>query len=107
MNLYTGKFTNENWYEVFKNGEPFDHKPSLKVRNHSPDGFSWGYYGSGCAQLSLALLMEECGETAPILYQKFKEDVIARLPNEEGDEWQLTGEQIKNWYEKNKQSDMF
>lgn len=30
---------------------------SLKVRNHSPGGFSWGYGGSGPAQLALAIMM--------------------------------------------------
>ncbi len=31
---------------------------SLGVMNHSPSGFSWGYAGSGPAQLVLALLLD-------------------------------------------------
>lgn len=31
---------------------------SLKHRNHSPDGFNWGYSGSGPAQLSLAICLK-------------------------------------------------
>jgi hypothetical protein len=31
--------------------------PSLRHRNHSPDGFEWGYHGSGPAQLALAILL--------------------------------------------------
>lgn len=30
----------------------------LGVRNHSPTGFSWGYNGSGPAQLALAILCD-------------------------------------------------
>ena len=32
--------------------------PRFDLRNHSPDGFEWGYYGSGPAQLALALLCD-------------------------------------------------
>lgn len=55
-------------------------KKSQAVYNHSPDGFSWGYYGSGCAQLALAVLLELTDkETAVQNYQRFKQDVIACL----------------------------
>jgi hypothetical protein len=30
--------------------------PSLKIQSHSPDGFEWGYGGSGPAQAALAIL---------------------------------------------------
>ncbi len=32
--------------------------PRLDLANHSPDGFSWGYGGSGPAQLALAILAD-------------------------------------------------
>ena len=49
------------------NGEVLDPKPSQKIRNHSPDGFEWGYGGSGPAQLALALLLDYvCDETLPM-----------------------------------------
>lgn len=48
--------------------------------NHSPDGFSWGYRGSGPAQLAFAILLEEFGlEVARRDYQRFKEHCIARI----------------------------
>ena len=31
-------------------GKPLSPRPSWKLRNHSPDGFAWGYGGSGPAQ---------------------------------------------------------
>lgn len=57
--------------------------PSLsqKVFNHSPDGFSWGYQGSGPAQLALAILLYyHSREFALMYYQDFKREVIASFP---------------------------
>jgi len=52
---------------------------SQKIRNHSPSGFSWGYGGSGPAQLALAILLKFVdSETAVSLYQEFKWDIVAR-----------------------------
>ena len=54
---------------------------SQAVINHSPDGFNWGYGGSGAAQFALWLLSEFTDErTARTLYQIFKWEVIAKLP---------------------------
>lgn len=38
-------------------GEPVPLGPSLAIRDHSPDGFEWGYAGSGPAQSALAILL--------------------------------------------------
>lgn len=67
--------------EVWLNGKPLYPGPSLKIINHSPTGFSWGYGGSGPAQLALAILLELYGrEWAEVNYQRFKETCIAGLP---------------------------
>lgn len=74
-----------NTREVFMNGIQISPYSSLKVINHSPDGFNWGYGGSGPSQLALAILMHGCeNEGTPIdhaikSYQKFKADYIAKL----------------------------
>jgi hypothetical protein len=53
---------------------------SLRVRNHSPDGFSWGDNGSGSAQLALALLLELTREDLALLwYQDVQSHIVARL----------------------------
>jgi len=52
-------------------------KESQKVYNHSPDGFNWGYGGSGPAQLALAIILKLTGK--PDGYQEFKRNVIAGL----------------------------
>jgi len=60
--------------------------PRHDLRNHSPDGFQWGYGGSGPAQLALALLCHATDdEFALAHYHAFKFDVVAGLP----DTWTL------------------
>lgn len=61
--------------------------PRYDVRNHSPDGFQWGYGGSGPAQLALAICCNVVGrERAERVYQTFKFNVVARWD----DTWELT-----------------
>jgi len=75
--------------------EVFDPAPSQEIYNHSPDGFSWGYRGSGPAQLALALLLDATGNKDLALgyHQEFKEDFIAGF----GETWQLDAGQIQRW----------
>lgn len=73
--------TGEVWYD----GVPLDPLPSLAVRNHSPTGFSWGYRGSGAAQLALAVVLKivpapdeaQSLRRGLPLYQDVKETFIA------------------------------
>lgn len=67
------------------------------LRNHSPDGFSWGYHGSGPSQLALALLADalEDDERAEQLYQTFKALVVAGWDQDRG--WSTTQEEIRDW----------
>lgn len=54
---------------------------SLKLRNHSPTGFSWGYGGSGPAQLALAILLHlNPVAVALAAYQAFKWEFVATWP---------------------------
>jgi hypothetical protein len=76
------------------NGIPLSPERSLKLRNHSPTGFAWGYGGSGPAQLALAVLLEfTTEENALRLYQDFKFEIIAGL---EGS-FELPVERVKTW----------
>lgn len=71
----------------------------LDLANHSPDGFEWGYYGSGPAQLSLALLAHHFGDTevgkqkALYYYQPFMELVVGRKTRDVG--WEITTGEIE------------
>lgn len=78
--------------DVTVNGVPLN--PRLDLYNHSPTGFEWSYSGSGPAQLALALLADHFGDDKQALavYQSFKFDVVAGLP-EPG--WTLTSQDIE------------
>lgn len=106
-NRYAGRFDNDIWYQVFKNSQPFTHKRSYKYVKHSPDGFAWGYGGSGPSQLAFALLLEETNnvDLSLKLYQEYKREVIAALPQEGG--WSLTSKDIKDWVNAHKPKDAF
>ena len=72
-------------FVVTVNGERLD--PRLDLVNHSPDGFAWGYGGSGPAQLAFAILCDLYGEDmARNFYQDFKWKVVNNLPQD----WRLT-----------------
>lgn len=72
-------------------------KPSLKLWNHSPDGFQWGYQGSGCAQLALAILLDLTGkpELSVRVHQEFKRHFIATS----GPHLAITEPDIRDWLE--------
>ena len=61
---------------------------------HSPDGFEWGYGGSGPSDLARSILWDHLGkEPPPVLYQDFKFAFVAKFE----DEWVLTSEEIDSW----------
>lgn len=84
---------------VTKNDDVLMPGPSQKLYNHSPDGFNWGYGGSGPAQLALALLYDVTGDRdlSLSLHQFFKFDHVAHW----GESWQITSEEIMQWVKEN------
>lgn len=56
---------------------------SQNLANHSPDGFNWGYSGSGPSQLALAILLHFDCYNPLENFQDFKRQHIATL--EDGD----------------------
>ena len=78
---------------------PAQLKPKYEVR-HSPDGFQWGYAGSGPAELSRAILVcvikGDDRARHPRCYQRFKADVISRIKR---DEFELSFKSVQEWYE--------
>jgi len=73
---------------------------SQKLINHSPDGFNWGYSGSGPAQLALGLLLDVAHDPSEAMryYQDFKFDVVSGF----GAEWKITTTEILAWLMKRK-----
>lgn len=98
MSLYEGipERTVLGGFTVLKDGNPLGPARSQALINDSPDGFRWGYGGSGPAQLALALLLEETTkEEALCFYQDFKFEVVAGWPS---DAWfRLVSPQIHEW----------
>jgi Family of unknown function (DUF6166) len=83
---------------VWEDEEMVPLDPRNDLRNHSPDGLECGYSGSGPAQLALAMLADFTGDDglALDLYQAFKQEVVARLPREEGS-WEIGAERIRQF----------
>lgn len=76
---------------VWVDGKEMDPGEGRKIHDHSPDGFNWGYGGSGPAQLALTLVIETAkfiprGDGhLPIMkavpyYQDFKWEYVAQWP---------------------------
>lgn len=108
MPIYQGYFDANGKPVVLVSGDDgkrfrkLDPGPSQKVFNHSPDGFAWGYGGSGPAQLALGILLNYYrraglskkfgAELAMRYHQGFKWAIIAKLDQASG--WTLTASQI-------------
>ena len=81
---------------VKMNGMELQLEPSLRERFYSPDGFEWGYLGSGPAQLALAILMWYYPTwLAQEYHQAFKSEVISKLPR--GKDWSLSDYEVVDW----------
>jgi len=101
MPMYRGyRYQEEGPLIVTKDGEPLSPALSQKLFNHSPDGFQWGYSGSGPAQLALALLLDVTGDAnlSVRLHQTFKRHFVAAW----GEKWKIWSEDIETWIEENK-----
>ena len=74
---------------------PLPLEPSLEIADHSPDGFNWGYNGSGAAQLALGILYEVIGdaELARSYYPFFKADHVSRW----GERWEISESEVRRW----------
>jgi hypothetical protein len=93
VTVYRGVRELRGGVRVTVDGRTLD--PRADLVNHSPDGFEWGYGGSGPAQLALAILADHfgpgCEQDALAWYQDFKWQVVAKLPR---DSWTLLGAEI-------------
>lgn len=81
-------------------GKRLDEGPSQDIYNHSPDGFAWGYNGSGPSQLALAILLHFADKQFALKnYQQFKSDVIAAQPMH--NDLHLSNKVVHDWIEAN------
>lgn len=72
--------------------------PRFDLVRHSPDGFNYGYGGSGPSQLALALLAHATGDDDLALrcYHAFKQELVGRVPGVI-ERWEITGRAIREW----------
>jgi|SRR5579864_1009669 len=73
---------NDEQVFVVRDGQANFLEPRNDLVDHSPDGLSWGYSGSGAAQLAVAILMEIFNDWERVqpIYQRFMDCFIAKLP---------------------------
>ena len=78
---------------VERGGESYPLPPRNDLRNHSPDGFNFGYSGSGVAQLALALCADALGSDrlATQAYQGVKSALLA---GQKADSFRLTQSEV-------------
>ena len=95
--LFVGIFHEDGrWWEVTLDGAPLP--PRHDLRNHSPDGFSWGYGGSGPSQLALAMLAAVADEGQALReYQNFKWACLVWIPSSTS--WKLSVGRVTAWLE--------
>lgn len=91
---FRGHRTADGTAVVTMDGGPLSPARSMKVRNHSPTGFEWGYCGSGPAQLALAILLEVMTEIEAVTWhQDFKRQFVAAWQ----DKWIVSEHAIALW----------
>lgn len=95
--VYRGARGPEGETTVTVDNTPLTEHASLKVRNHSPTGFEWGYGGSGPSQLALGILLDFTSDSEIALahYMDFKQKHVAGWQPE----WQIDGIDIRKWLE--------
>ena len=95
LKVYSIKRNNGDHAVVTVNNNALSPELSQELRNHSPDGFEWGYSGSGCAQLALAILLDCTNKDIALrYYQPFKEYVIVNAPKEG---FKINSDHVKAW----------
>ena len=89
MKQYVGRRGREPWVHVVEDG-PHGRvrKPLRHFIHHSPDGFEWGYGGSGPADLALALAADIIGP---------EEDQVDLYQGNVGRRAEAVHQELKNW----------
>lgn len=81
--------------QVFIDGVELDPKAGQEIINHSPDGFMWGYGGSGPAQLALSIVLFITNSITG--YQNFKWEFVAKLPKDKSFEVVISNEDFQRF----------
>lgn len=106
--VYRGKRVSDEWVVTVQLvGDHGKERPLHHVEYHSPDGFSWGYGGSGPADLALSILSDMLGERLTKsklvkgksvswdMHQRFKWAFVQTWPQEGS--WEIHSDIIARW----------
>lgn len=89
-----------NVLRLYADGTASELPARTDLRLHSPDGFEWGYRGSGPTQLALAILVDALSDDANgadfalDLYQDFKVAFVSRWSSLT---WSISIHEIHEW----------
>ncbi len=99
--LYQGRRKPDGSCEILADGKPLSLRRSLRIWNHSPTGFEWGYGGSGPAQSALAILLDYTGKRnfCERFHQDFKWQFMAPAPKKG---WVITSRHIDEFITRTK-----
>lgn len=72
------------------------------VVRHSPDGFAWGYGGSGPLELARCILLDYLADDDRLgdvdsVYHQFLDNFVSKWPQDDG--WRLEGIEIESFLE--------
>lgn len=104
--IYIGMRTSTNRVFVHvEDGKTGARRQLEHVSRHSPDGFEWGYGGSGPADLALSILADMAPKReAEAFYQDFKRCYVSDWPSESVplragclEQWRISEQQIREW----------
>lgn len=77
--------------------------PLKRHYRHSPDGFEWGYGGSGPADLAFAVIRYFYDEkTAEKYYHEFKRDIVSSVPRSVS-RFEIDEAFVKKWLDSTKE----
>lgn len=97
--VYTGSYVNGRCVVHCPDGRRLPTYYGRRGVTHSPDGFQWGYGGSGPAQLAYAILRHRKGAgVAHKFYQAFKWQVVCRW-KQPPEGWELEASFVDQWVE--------
>ena len=94
MKIYKGKRIHPKDGYISAIKVTVDGKPLRDHVYHSPDGFNWGYGGSGPADLARSILWDYLGvkPTKGFVYS-FKCDFVSGWK----DKWEVSSKEIQDW----------
>jgi len=97
MKVYFGRVDEPMGWAVFVRDGVGALRPLEHHVKHSPDGFAWGYAGSGPTELARCILIDATGDPDPDVHLVFgyRDEVIALLDKTMG--FEISALSVLSW----------